>query len=106
MAGNFTGKSLASGKVPTAIGTLYTCPANTVAYVKPPNFYNSNAATQTVVLYVNRGATRYHLARFVLEQDEVGKTEESLVLAAGDYLEAVTTTLNAVDYFITGVEEV
>lgn len=108
MAGTFTGAVLADGQVASSKGTLYTVPGATVAYVRSASFHNTNAATQTLIVYVNASGTSRVIGYFTLQQHETAYLVtggDAIVLAAGDLLEAVTTTATAVDYLITGVEE-
>lgn len=108
MAGTFTGKPLADGQVASSKGTLYTVPASTVAYVRSASFHNTNAATQTLIVYANVSGTSRVIGYATLAQHEtyyLTTGGEAIVLAAADLIEAVTTTATAVDYLITGLEE-
>lgn len=101
----FVAKVLASGQVANSVGTLYTVPGATVAYIKKMTFVNLNAATQTLIVYLRADGTndreigRASLAQF--ERYEIRDT----VAEAADLVRAVTTTTTAVDYTIQGVEE-
>lgn len=104
----FSGKVLADGQLPTTKGTLYTVPGGTTTYVKFLSVFNTNAASQAIVIYVNSSGTSRKIARLVLTQDQFARVidkDEALVLEAGDLIEAETTTATAVDYTIQGVEE-
>lgn len=103
----FTAKSLADGQLPSSQGAVYTVPGSTKAYVRNLFLYNTNAASQTITLWVKRsGGTARKFRTAALATDESADVLESpLVLSAGDSIEAVTTTATAVDYFIAGVEE-
>jgi hypothetical protein len=104
----FVGKVLAEGQLATTKGTLYTVPALTTAYVKWFSLFNTNAAQQTIIIYIKPGATSRKIRRYVIAQNasvDVLQHGESIVLEAGDLIEAETTTATAVDYVITGVEE-
>ena len=108
MAGTFTGKVLAEGQVASSKGTLYTVPVSTVAYIRSASFHNTNAATQTLIVYAKPGSTSRIIGYFTLAQHETAYLVtggESLVLEAGDLIEAVTTTATAVDFVLTGLEE-
>ena len=105
---SFSGTVLADGQLPSTKGTLYTVPADTVAYVKYLSLYNTNAAGQTILIYLNVSGTSRLIRRFTLEENESADLldeGQSLQLQAGDLIEAVTTTATAVDYVITGVAE-
>jgi hypothetical protein len=104
----FTGKVLGDGQLPTTKGTLYTVPAGTTTYVKRISFFNTNAASQTILVYINPGATSRTWRRYVLAQDEAVDLldhGDALILQEGDLIEAHTTTGSAVDYFLMGIEE-
>jgi len=103
---SMTGKLLADGQVANSEGAIYTVPASSIAYIKSVSFHNTNAATQTLILYVRNGAGSSRVvARWSLLQDETGFYNGSIALEDGDTLRAVTTTASAVDYVITGVLE-
>lgn len=99
-----TVKVLAEGQVPSTKGTLYTAPAGG-ALVKFYRFHNTNAAAQSLRLYVNASGTSREIDRGTLAQFETGMEPEgmSLSLESGDLLEGETTTASAVNYIITGV---
>jgi hypothetical protein len=105
MSGTFTAKVLAEGQVASTKGTLYTVPASTKAYVKSITFYNTNAATQTLNVYLKPGATSRQIYRVSLAQYATYELTVPYLLEAADLIEADTTTGTAVDYVITGVEE-
>lgn len=105
---SFSGKSLSQGEVQTALAALFAASAALCTYVKGVSLFNKNAATQTIDVYVSIGGTDRRYRRFVLAQFESadvlseGNTWE---LSNGDSIKAITTTANAVDYTVTGVEE-
>lgn len=105
MAGTFVAKAIADGQLPTTKGTLFAIPALTWAYVKNITVFNTNAATQTVLLYLNTTGTSRRIARFVLAQNEWAEYTQPRELEAGDLIEGETTTASAVDYTIDGVLE-
>jgi hypothetical protein len=108
MAGTFTTAVLADGQLPRTQGTLFTGPAVTVTYVKRISLFNTNAAAQTIQLWLNVGGTPRKWRRYVLNEDEsaeVLETGDAIILEAGDTIEAITTTASAVDYYICGVKE-
>lgn len=108
MSGTFTGKVLSDGFVANAQAAIYTVPASTVAYVKQLYLANINAATQSVILYLNTSGTARQWKVLTLAQNEAAdifEDGESVQLQAGDTVEAVTTTASAVAYTTTGVEE-
>ena len=104
----FTAKVLGEGQLANTKGTVYTVPASTVAYIKCFTVFNTNAATQTVNIYLKPGSTSRQVIRLSLAQYESANLLDllgSFSLEAGDLIEADTTTASAVDYVITGVEE-
>lgn len=109
MPGTFTAKTLADGQVAIAEGDIYLVPAATVGYVKQVAFYNTNAATQTLGVFIQRsGGTSRKIRQFILAQNESADLlddGDTLELAAGDAIRAVTTTATAVNYMVMGVQE-
>lgn len=108
MSGTFAGKVLAEGQFANSKGTLYTVPASTTAYVKSLFVYNTNAATQTVDVYLKPGSTSRQIVKLTLLQNESANICDivgSFTLEAGDLIEGATTTASALDFVITGVEE-
>lgn len=105
----FAAGTLADGQIASSLGTLYTVPGATTAYIKTITIFNTNAATQTVIVQIKRsGGTTRKYRQFELAQNEsadVLSPGTSLQLSTGDIIEAVTTTASAVDYTITGVLE-
>lgn len=103
------GQSLADGQVGTSIGTIYTCPDSIYTMLRSACFYNTNAASQTLEIYITRsGGTRRQIYNATVAQDEtfhLVSNGEILSLSPGDVLEAQTTTGSAVDYVITGQVE-
>lgn len=98
---------IAEGQVQTTKQPLYTIAHRKGVRLEMVNFFNDNAATQILILYLKRkGGTSRKLRRYCLDQDQAGaylSRGETLSLSSGDELEAETTTANAVDYVITGV---
>lgn len=105
MPGTFSPKVLAEGQLASTKSTLYTVPGSTSAYIKQISFYNTNASSQTIALYVKPGATSRQIARYVLAQNEWAIFDFSTVLETGDLIEASSSNATAVDYVITGLEE-
>lgn len=108
MSGTFAGKVLAEGQVASSKGTLYTVPANTVAYIKSLTVFNTNTTNETVIIYLKPGATSRKWRKYILTPDESADALDlvgPIILEAGDLIEAETTTASKVDYVITGVEE-
>ena len=106
----FTVKSIADGQVGTSQAAIYTVPLSTVAVVTQVAFYNTNAAQQTLRVWIKRaGGTARSLRQFVLAQAEsldLLDDGDTLELSAGDAIEASTTTGSAVDFIILGNEGV
>lgn len=100
--------SLADGQLATSKTTIYTVPDLSYACIEFASFFNTNAASQTILLYVKRsGGTSRVIGRVVLAQNEhawlVDQAISSLRLSAGDIIEAQTTTAEAVDFLICGI---
>lgn len=93
--------SLADGFVATTQGVLYTSTGKAV--IRTLFFYNVNAATQTLNIYIKRsGGTARQTHRLSLAQYATQSITDPIVLSSGDTLEADTTTTSAVSYFIGG----
>ncbi len=108
MAGTFTTAVLSDGQVPSTQGAIITGAAATVTYVKRISLYNTNAAAQTIDLYINVSGTARRWRRYLLNQNESAEVLENgdaVILEASDTIEAVTTTASAVDYYCCGVKE-
>ncbi len=105
----FTASSFASGFIPTGgAAAIYTVPAATKAYIKALSLYNTNAATQTVILYVNPTGTDREWQRVELAVNEFAEALENgatLELQTGGILKGTTTTGSAVTFVISGVLE-
>jgi len=105
----FIAKSFADGQLPTTQTVLYTVPVSTTSYVKRFSIFTSNAAEQTVEVWINpTGAAARRWRRYVLAQNESADMlddSDALLIPSGGKIEARTTTGSAVDYFIMGVEE-
>lgn len=105
----FTANSLADGQVAVAKGAIYTVPGGTKAYIKRVRFFNTNAVTQLLEVWLKRsGGTSRKQIQFELLQNETAdfaEQSETMELSPGDQIEAATTTASAVDYIVTGVEE-
>lgn len=100
--------SLADGQVGTSKATIYTVPASTAAVVKSLVFFNTNASSQTLNVYVKRSGSvsrQIHREATMAQYASVNPLSETLFLSAGDVIEADTTTASAVDYFIGGATE-
>jgi hypothetical protein len=103
----YTAKVLAEGQFATSKGTLYTVPSVTVAYVKAFTVFNTNAATQTVIVYLKPGSTSRKIIQLSLAQNESANIIDLIGqfnLEAADLIEGETTTSSALDYVITGIE--
>jgi hypothetical protein len=109
MAGTFTAKSIADGQVANSQTAIYTVPASRTGYVKQVTFFNTNAAAQTLIVWIKRsGGTSRKIRQFTLAQNESVDfldDGDTLELSTGDAIEASTTTATAVDYVVMGVEE-
>lgn len=106
----FTGGSLADGQLGNSPTTIYEVPANTVAVIKWASFFNVSAVTQSVDVYVTRvGSARRQIGKDpMLTQGNAYYLldgGETLVLSAGDILEAQADALFSIDYLIAGATE-
>ena len=96
---------LADGQAPTTIGVIYRSPRENPARVDQVRVFNTNAATQTVVLALNVNGTNRQYSRVVLGENQFADMlDKPLELDARDALLLVTTTAGALDYVVTGHE--
>ena len=105
---SFLSKALADGFVATSVGAIFTATADTATYVKSITLGNTNAAEQTVKLYINNSGTNRFWRQFTLAQYESADVldgAQSIILSDGDSIQAETTTSSAVAYTVSGVEE-
>lgn len=108
MSGTFNADAIADGTLPTSQTAIYTVPGATDLYLKQLFLFNKNAADQTILVYLNIGGTARLWRRLVLalnESADLLEHGETVTLPAGAKIEAMTTTLNAVDYVITAILE-
>lgn len=104
----FAAKALGDGQLSDSQAAIYTCPLNTVAYVKSITLFNTGASIETVILWINRSGTPRKWRQYIFganEHADVLGGASSIILEAGDTIEAMTTTAGTVDYTISGVEE-
>lgn len=104
----FTAASLADGQLASTKGTIYTS-SSVKTIIKSFTVFNTNASSQTVVLYVKRsGSVSRSFFRGVFAQNEfsyVISEGEAITLSDGDEIEGSATNASAVDYVITGATE-
>ena len=104
----FTAASLADGQLASTKGTIYTS-SSVKTVVKALTVFNTNAADQTVSLYVKRsGSSSRQFFRAILAQNEFSyalSDGEVFVLSDGDVIEGDATNATAVDYSIMGATE-
>lgn len=104
----FAGKSLADGQVAAAWANLYA-PSGVKGILKQVSFYNTSATPQTLEVRITRsGSTARVWKRVALtinESVELLTEGETIVLSTLDVLQAQTTTVNVIDFTITGAEE-
>lgn len=96
---------LARGTVPTTQGLIYKATRPVVIW--SVNYFNTNAATQTLVTYMKSealGVAEY--SRHLLTQNwrakPIGAKGDQEPLDTGDSIEASTTTQDAVHFVVLG----
>lgn len=104
---SFSGNSLAAGQVAAAQATIYTSSAKSI--LKQLDFFNVAVTQETLSVWFKRsGGTARQIGRAVLQQNESAKVlseGETIVMSAGDTIEADATNASAVDFTITGATE-
>lgn len=103
----FGAKVLADGQLADVQTTIYTVPASTKTYVRSLRILNTNAASQTIVVWLNTSGTSRKVSQFVLAQNEwaIDFDLDGLQLEDGDIVEGASTNPTAVDYVLMGIEE-
>lgn len=94
---------LANSQVTTSQAAIFTASGENA--IRFASFYNLNAATQTLEIWLKKsGGTARKLENVTLLQHETYRLNcgDALGLANGDSLEAKTTTTAAVDFAICG----
>lgn len=102
-------KRLYIGQPSTSLGTLYTVPANTKTIVKQIILSNTTGTDATVTLhFVPNGQTAGNenkiFSTLTVTANNTGIFDLSAVLEAGDTIQAVQGTANAITIHISGVE--
>lgn len=108
----FAPKFFADGEIPVGQATIFTASADVGSYIKSFVLFNKNAAVQTVVVWLKRangsGVAR-KIGTYELDVNEfayvIDEALQSLELEPADEIQATTTTANAVDFDISGVQE-
>lgn len=102
----FVATFMTNGRVASSEGILYTAPALKTAYLKLVTFSNTAVPTESLIVYVRKGAgTSRILYKFALGDNESAMINDPIVLNDGDTLRAQTTTTTTVDFIVMGVEE-
>jgi hypothetical protein len=97
---------LKDGQLSANKQALYAVSAQS-ATVKYATFFNKSSTQQTVVVYIRRVGNPSRIwHRSVLDQNQKFEFCGSLELQNGDAIEGETTSLNAIDFIISGTEDV
>lgn len=99
-------QSLAAGQLANTASDIYTAASAKAVYLSGMTLFNTNAASQTIIIYLQKSATNYKIYRLVLAQNESAWVDfKGIILSATDKVRAETTTASAVDYFLSGIVE-
>ena len=101
--------SLADGQLATTKATIYTVKNAKGVDVSQLFLHNINVAAQLIIIHIKRKGSASVIIHYVAAlaqhaDSQVLGNGEILSLAAGDEIEAETTTASAVDFLITGKE--
>lgn len=100
-------KSLANGILTTTKTALYTAGTSTQAVVKNITVVNTVSSDVTVKLYfILSGGTSRQIYRAELGDKEFGIMDKEKTLEAGDAIEGEASSGSAIDYVISGMENV
>jgi hypothetical protein len=94
------------GQLPTTKTAIITGTVGTQLFLKRLTMFNTNAATQTVELWINYSGTSRAWRRYTLAQYESADAldpGETVLLDGDDTIEARTTTAAAVDWSADGI---
>lgn len=96
-------KSLADGTLSNSQAELYKVPSGSRAAVNQVFLHNTNSTSETVSLYIKRGAgTVRKFRQFILGADESGKIDTTIMLSSEDSILGDTTS--SCNYVIAGGE--
>lgn len=98
------GKPIADGQAATTQTSIYTVPASTYLIGGQIKFFNTNAATQTVLVaykFVLLGNAIRSFDTFTLAQNESASVDVP-DLGPGDLVYLTTTTATALNYVLFG----
>jgi hypothetical protein len=104
-------QTLADGQAATTATAIYELggrKGSSSALLTYLSLFNTNAATQTVIVYVKRhGSSNRTIGRFVLVQNQRVEVfaQDQPYLSPGDQVLLETTTASALDYVLAGEVE-
>lgn len=103
------GRTLADGTLPLSRQVLYTVPDGMVAEIHWISVFNGTGSSVQCTFSVRRFGEVRSFGRMLLDASgghgRVVDTEEGLVLAEGDAIEATEATGGSIQYMISGLEE-
>ena len=100
-------KSLKDGQLPSSKTTLYTAPAATQTVINRIRLVNTNSTAETVNLYfkASGGTSRRIIPEdYSLAAKALFVMDDVLTMEVSDVIEGSTTTIDKVDYVISGAE--
>lgn len=104
----FSAGATESGQLAASQTPIFTVPALTVSYIKQVFLFNTDAADQTIQLWIDDGGGARKWHRLVLAENEstdILEHGETITLPAGSTIEAVSTDGSVVDFVVTAINE-
>lgn len=103
MSVTITVQNVSNGQIPNPIGTIFT--ATAITYVKRVDLFNADTVTDNIQIWLQpSGGTLQQWRQLTLAMQESAdllEEGESLMLGAGDIIQALATNNNVVNFQIT-----
>jgi hypothetical protein len=105
---NILAEQLADGVLGVAEADVYLCPAGTRAFIKSMSFANKLGAATGMEIFLrpNGGTSRRIAYMSVMDDGDTFYYDAATPLDAGDAIRGVADDAAAVDYIVSGAEQV
>lgn len=102
MATTYEGKILATGKLPSSTGDLFT--ATNITFIRLINLSNAGAGDNEITVFINDGADT-QLFSLTLSTKDTLVYDNPIALEPGDKIRGVADNADEVHYVIDGTEQ-